>query len=100
MSIIQHVKEHAENNLLLLRSWVDNNTFYFGQSMWDAPAKRVLDDDTKSVKDVVESLEQGLARYRNYIGGQDEYMDAADKRGNDALIALIEKVIAYAKTLL
>ena len=100
MSIKQHVKEHVENKLLLLRSWVDNNTFYFGQSMWEASAKRVLDDDTKSVKDVVESLEQGLLDYRNYIDEQEKDMDAADKRGNDALIALIEKVIAYAKTLL
>ena len=76
----------------------DNNTFYFGQSKWDAPAKRVLYDDTKSVKDVVESLEKGLDGYREYLDGA-TMVDASDKRGNDALIALIEKVIAYAKTL-
>ncbi len=100
MSIKLHVKEHVENKLLLLRSWVENNTFYFGQSVWDAPAKIVLDDDTKSVTDVLKSLEQGLLDYRKYIDEQEKDMDASDKRGVDDLITLIKKVIAYAKTLL
>lgn len=92
------VKQHVVKPLVLLRRWVENNTQWFGQSMWDAPAKKVLNNDEKSVGDVIASLEQGLAGYREFLKG--EHMSAADKRGCDALIARIEKIIAHANTLL
>lgn len=68
------VKQHVVKPLVLLRRCVENNTQWFGQS------------------------KRGLAGYREFLKG--EHMSAADKRGCDALIARIEKIIAHANTLL
>lgn len=93
------VKQHVIKPLLLLRKWVKKNTKSFGKSRWDFPASQLLYNDEKSVGDVIESLEEELTNYRAYIEQQKESMDDADNRGSNALIASMEKVIAYAKIL-
>ena len=92
-------EEQVETPMEELRNIVESIDPFFGQSVWDRPAKDILNSDKGTVQQFIKALEQGLAGMKEECKDWKDWADEADKRGYLRSVDRMERILKEAKKL-